>query len=83
MALKSTSKKEFPSQTENRRQWILDTVRANQDTVCAILDALDLGEPEYVKGILADMHKMDRDAILQPGGILTDDQIELLNVTRK
>ena len=72
--------KEFPSQTENRRQWILDTIRANQEIVCSVL--LYLGDnPDMMrqaKKNLDQMHKQDRDAILQPGGILTDEQIEML-----
>ena len=72
-------RKEFPSQTENRRQWQLDTVRANQDNVRTLLYMLSEPEDIFVaKNILADMHKSDRDAILQPNGILTDSQIEML-----
>ena len=75
MALKS---KEFPSQTENRRRWILDTVRANQGDVLEILDMLLMDDITGAKSQLRSMHKNDRDAILQKGGILTDAQIELL-----
>ena len=81
MALKS---KEFPSQTENRRQWILDVVRENQDKVLDLLTALvsdsihDEVRPDVAKYVLNGMHKSDRDALLQPNGILTDEQIELL-----
>lgn len=76
-------RKEFPSQTENRRQWILDVVRANQQKVWLILHSLDKNvdgqiEAEIAKFFLADMPRMDRDALLQSGGILTDEQIELL-----
>lgn len=78
MDMSKHGKKEFPSQTENRRQWILDTVRANQGDVMEILDCFFLGEPELAKAQLQGMHKMDRDAILQPGGILTDKQIQEL-----
>lgn len=77
MALES---KEFPSQTENRRQWILDVVRENQEDVCTLLLYLD-ENPDMMraaKDVLDGFNKMDRDAILQPGGILTDEQIELL-----
>ena len=73
-----TGKKEFPSQTENRRAWILDTVRANQSSVWFILEALDRGDPTDALTEIEAMHKMDRDALLQPGGILTDEQIKLL-----
>ena len=77
-------RKEFPSQTENRRQWILDTVRANQLDVWRILHGVtsktypDDMNLNRARDVLRDMHKSDRDAILQPNGILTDEQIELL-----
>lgn len=70
--------KEFPAQGRERLQHILDAVRANQDAVAAILDLLWDTYDEDAKFILDKMHKHDRDAILQPGGILTNDQIELL-----
>jgi len=70
---------EFPAQGRERMQLILDTVRANQDNVRTLLYMLSEPEDIFVaKNILADMHKSDRDAILQPNGILTDEQIELL-----
>ena len=74
------SKKEFPSQTENRKQWILDTVRANQDFVSDILQSVmdDAQQYAVAKWTLNEMHKHDRDALLLPGGILTDEQIEVL-----
>ena len=70
--------KEFPSQTRNRKQWILDTVRANQLETWWLLEALTSRHIRAAKRILDDMHKSDRDALLQPNGILTDEQIELL-----
>ena len=82
MALKS---KEFPSQTENRRQWILDVVRENQEDVLDLLTILCSDDNWFSenrarggKWVLSNMHKNDRDALLQPNGILTDEQIELL-----
>jgi len=78
MADMSKLGKEFPSQTENRRQWILDTVRANQSCVRAILALLEVDEPRPARLILMDMKPMDRDAILQSDGILTSKQIEML-----
>ena len=82
---KYSGKKEFPSQTENRRQWILDVVRENQDKVLDILTVFNSDDDwfsenmaEVAKYVLDGMHKSDRDAILQPNGILTDEQIELL-----
>ena len=74
---KFSGKKEFPSQTKNRERWILDTVRANQLDVAAILNRVQ-NAPSKAKYILTSMHKGDRDALLQPNGILTDEQIELL-----
>ena len=73
-------RKEFPSQTENRRQLILDTVRANQFSVRLILEYMLMTNPDILgaRGTLAGMHKSDRDAILQPNGILTDSQIDML-----
>ena len=81
---KFSGKKEFPSQTENRRQWILDTVRANQLDVWRILHGVtsktypDDMNLNRARDVLRDMHKSDRDAILQPNGILTDSQIDML-----
>ena len=77
-------RKEFPSQTDNRRQLILDTVRANQLDVWRILHGVtsktypDDMNLNRARDVLRDMHKSDRDAILQPNGILTDEQIEML-----
>ncbi len=69
---------EFPSQTRNRKQWILDTVRANQVDVAEILVEVQGGNAHYAIRLLSGMHKSDRDALLQPNGILTEQQIELL-----
>jgi len=71
-------RKEFPSQTENRRQWILDVVRANQEEAALMLHALVTDSVERAKWAIADLNKMDRDALMQPNGILTDSQIEML-----
>ena len=73
-----SKKAEFPSQTENRRKWILDTVRANQMVVINLLMALHDQIEVSAETIFNQMNKMDRDALLQPGGILTDEQIKLL-----
>ena len=71
-------RKEYPSQTENRRQWQLDTIRENQWAVYRLLgDILD-DTPIGARRTLSSMHKSDRDAILQENGILTSEQIELL-----
>ena len=68
---------EFPAQGRERYVQIVETVRANQGQVCDILLSLDAGDG-VAKWTLKEMHKSDRDALLQPGGILTDAQIELL-----
>ena len=77
------SKKEFPAQTKNRAQWILDTIRANQESVGWILWIS--GDPvafkqtlEEIREELSKLHKQDRDALLLPNGILTDEQITAL-----
>lgn len=76
MALKS---KEFPSQTENRKQWILDVVCANQVDTGQLLIKINIPDQlDYCKSILTGMHKSDRDALLLPNGILHPDQIEML-----
>lgn len=71
-------KKEFPAQTENRKQWIIETVRANQEEVTLLLMALLENDYELAGQILAEMHKLDRDALLLPNGVLTAEQIERL-----
>ncbi len=72
--------KEFPAQGRERLYRIIETVRANQGEVAQILSALvgfggGLSEAEM---ILDELHKNDRDAILQSNGILTGPQIEAL-----
>ena len=74
----SKLKKEFPSQTENRKQWILDSIRANQDSVGFLLLYLADGTIEMAKEVLQSLQTQDRDAILLPNGILTDEQIKEL-----
>ncbi len=75
-----STKKQTPGQMEHRRQWIIDTVRANQCEVSLILDYVSMDDPDILgaRGTLEYMHKGDRDAILQPNGILTSEQIEAL-----
>jgi len=71
---------EFPSQNENRRQWILDVIRENQAEVSEILCDLSYDEKNITgaKSVLDGMQQMDRDAILMAGGILTKEQWEQL-----
>ena len=73
------AKKTTPGQDSHRRQWILDTVRNNQIEVADFIHLL-VEEPNiiFAKEALEDMHKQDRDALLQKNGILTDAQIEVL-----
>ncbi len=70
----SKLKKEFPSQAENRRQWILDTIRANQECVEEILYLARMKKWGLVWLNLQSLQKHDRDALLLPNGILTDEQ---------
>lgn len=67
-----------PAQARERLQWILDVVREHQQLVGWLLVGLSNDDMRTAKDFLADMHKSDRDALLQPNGILTDAQIELL-----
>ena len=79
MKLDDLTKKEFPAQSKARLQWQLDAIRANQVAVAKILKWLVvLDIPSASKDVLDKMHKHDRDAILQSGGILTDKQIKVL-----
>ena len=75
--------KEYPAQTRGRNRWIIEAVRANQEAVGEILANLSDPDKEGVRlthsqFLLEAMHKLDRDALLQPGGILTSQQIEAL-----
>ena len=84
MADMSKFSKDTPAQARERLQWILDAVRANQLDVWRILHGVtgefypDDTNLKRARDILRSMHKNDRDAILQEGGILTTKQIELL-----
>ena len=78
-----STKKEFPSQTENRKQWIIDTVRNNQDSVSIILGDFHIGRGSgFGKIVFGSLHKHDQDALLITNGILTDEQIEILSPGR-
>ena len=78
MDMAQYSKKPTPGQRAHRAQWILDTVRANQSIVGWLLMTTSANDLEDARHSLKQMHKSDRDALLQPNGILTDDQIKLL-----
>ncbi len=77
--------KDSPAQARERLQWQLDAIRANQHEIWWLLQELNWKPTvdrdihvHAAKTIIADMNKSDRDAILQEGGILTSEQIELL-----
>ncbi len=70
---------EFPAQGRERYVRIVDAVRNNQPEVAYIFSGLRIGAYDDIKETLSDMPKTERDAILQPGGILTDRQIKLLS----
>ena len=70
--------KDTPAQTRERLQWVVDAVRENQEEAALLLHNIVLGHLDTAKWAIADMKKMDRDALLLPGGILTDAQLELL-----
>jgi len=67
-----------PAQARERLQWIVDVVREHQQEVGWLLVGLSNDDMRTAKDFLADLHKSDRDALLQENGILTSEQIELL-----
>jgi hypothetical protein len=67
---------EMPAQTENRRWWILDVVREHQSTASGLLSAAMSEDYELCRQLLRGLHGNDRRALLQPEGILTDQQID-------
>ena len=71
-------KKEFPAQKRGRQQWIIDAIKANQNTVHMILHGLLIGRFDLAKEALLQLDKLDRDAILHEDGILKTEQIERL-----
>lgn len=86
---KLIGKKEFPSQTINRLQWQLDAIRANQSDVASLLFWLTYKgklagkatADDRAREIYYGMYKHDRDGVSRQGGILTDEQIEMLNAS--
>ena len=78
----SAFKKQTPAQQRERLQWILDTVREHQELVEELLYFARTGQFGAAQLNLDVLHKQDRDALLQPGGILTDEQIKILQNTR-
>ena len=71
-------KQEFPSQTKNRIQWILDTVREHQNLTADVLYAVHTKQYPLAKAALNGLQKSDRDALLQPNGLFTAEQIKQL-----
>ncbi len=69
---------EMPAQSVGRCWGVLRTVRENQRFVGQLLNNIVFGRLGTAKGALEDMYKVDRDILLQPGGILTTSQIETL-----
>ena len=90
MDMSKLAKKEFPAQQRERLQWVLDTVRENQNDVWRIIQGLTnkfypddhnltgIHKQKRAIKIFRSMRKHDRDALLVPGGVLTDEQRELL-----
>ena len=71
----SKFKKEFPSQTKNRRIWVQDSIRGNP-VAQTFLMLVWKQKFKKARVILNKMYGMDRTALLQPGGVLTKDEIE-------
>lgn len=73
--------RQTPGQLNHRAQWQLDVIRENQGVVSEILcyaNSHNHAQLGIIKMMLNDMYKNDRDALLQPGGIFTDEQLEEL-----
>lgn len=66
---------EMPAQTENRRWWILETVREHQGITAGLLSAAIDDNYELCRQLLKGLDSNDRRALLQSEGILTDQQI--------
>jgi hypothetical protein len=70
--------KEFPAQTKNRLVWIIESVRENQEITRDILSAVLDDDYDFAKDILGSLHRSDRDALTNPEGIFTQDQLKRL-----
>ncbi len=57
-------------------------VRNNQKRVAWILEDMDATDYALARKSFHGLHKHDRDALLIPNGILTDEQIEILSPGR-
>ena len=72
------AKRQTPGQKIHRLEFTLDAVRANQRKSGWILVNLSNDDPTAAVVILDTMYGGDQQALLMSGGILTDEQIELL-----
>lgn len=75
-------KKDHPSQTRNRERWILETLRENQPLVSELLIYVNSNNHLHngvAKMLLNELHRTDRDALLQAGGIFTSEQLEKIS----
>lgn len=69
----------------NRAWWIVETVRNHQDLVADLLDLM-VHEPvdfQTAKVLLEGLNVMDRDALLQRGGIFNNAQLDSLTETKE
>jgi hypothetical protein len=66
---------EMPAQVENRRWWILETVREHQSIASAVIEAAVSEDYGLCRQLLGGLHGNDRRALLQSEGVLTDEQI--------
>jgi hypothetical protein len=65
---------EFPSQTENRRFLIIETIKENQEIVTDVLIALREGDYRHARVLTDSLYGTDRYALMHPEGILTGEQ---------
>ena len=70
------AKADSPAQTKGRLVWILDAIRANQIAVSNLLRAVDVKLYTTASLWLSELEKSDRDALLQPEGIFTPEQLK-------
>ena len=59
---------------ENRRYWILETIRENQEIVIELLKSAVEGDYRHCNILLDSLYGNDRDALMQPEGIFTPEQ---------
>jgi len=77
---------EYPSQYKNRAWWIVSVIRNHQALVADMIDTL-LSEGhsgvERINELLGELNVMDRDALLQRGGIFNNAQLDSLTETKE